>query len=191
MSSPDYSDKESVRNHYLAVRNKLSSRQFQKKSRAIIEQLKSLTAFWDAKTLHTYVSINEKNEVDTVPLITSALHESKQVVVPKMKGNGLLKHILIHSLDELTENSWGVPEPIHEKSVSVEKLDLVVVPMVVGDVDKNRIGYGKGFYDRFLSQVSVPKVGLLFECQLSKIKLPTESFDIPLDVLITEERKIE
>jgi 5-formyltetrahydrofolate cyclo-ligase len=72
----------------------------------------------------------------------------------------------------------------------IEKLGLVIVPMVGGDNQKNRIGYGKGFYDRFLKQVDCPTVGLLFnECLVQKI--PVEPFDVSLGKIITEDQIIE
>lgn len=115
----------------------------------------------------------------------------KQVVVPKIMGDGKLEHFEINSLDELRENSLGVPEPLAGKKIFVDNLDLIVVPMVAGDRFKNRIGYGAGYYDRFLQNCPAPKIGLLFDCQLFDGTLPVEEFDIPLDILITESQRVE
>jgi 5-formyltetrahydrofolate cyclo-ligase len=108
-----------------------------------------------------------------------------------MIGEGKLSHIRLDSLKDLRKNSLGVPEPVGGRKFSVDDLDLVIVPMVAGDRKKNRIGYGAGYYDRFLTNCSAPKVGLLFDCQLYDDTLPVESFDIPLDILITESERIE
>ncbi|HKK44144.1 MAG TPA: 5-formyltetrahydrofolate cyclo-ligase, partial [Balneolaceae bacterium] len=81
-------------------------------------------------------------------------------------------------------------EPNGGEQVSPKELDLVVIPMVGGDEQRNRIGYGEGFYDRFLSLVSCPKIGLTFEQNIVE-RIPVEDFDITLDKIITEQRVID
>lgn len=185
------SSKKKLREHYLRTRNNLSKSLVLKKSALITEKVLVSREFSNASVIHTYVSIERNHEVDTSSLITEALKRNKRVVVPKVIGQGELDHIEINSLEELKENKWGVPEPEKKKKIRVNKLDLVIVPMVAGDQKKNRLGYGKGYYDRFLVNCPAVKIGLLFDCQLHNDKLPVETFDIPLDILITETRRIE
>jgi 5-formyltetrahydrofolate cyclo-ligase len=118
------------------------------------------------------------------------MKHGKEVVVPKMKRSGKLSHFRIDSLDQLTENKWGVAEPRGDKVnlVRPDRIDMVIVPMVSGDMHKNRLGYGKGYYDRFLEGVNAVKAGILFDVQLYQNELPTDSFDVKLDFLITESK---
>lgn len=184
-------DKEELRSHFLKKRNNLSGKEVEERSRHIIKRVLKTGEFQVAETIHSYVSIQKNREVDTFRFLETCLQMNKQVVVPKIVGEGQLNHFEIDSLDDLRENSWGVPEPVDGKEISVRELDLVIVPMVAGDRNKNRIGYGAGYYDRFLQSCSVPKMGLLFDCQLYDNTLPVENFDIPLDILITESQRIE
>lgn len=185
------SSKKELRKFFLDKRMKLSDTEVEKKSERIINRVLESDEFKQAKKVHTYLSIKDKNEVRTFSFIKSCFNRKKTVVVPRIVGNGVMEHIELNSLDDLKVNSWGVPEPDTNTNVEVNKLNLIIVPMVAGDYAKNRLGYGKGFYDRFLDKSNAVKMGLLFNCQLYEKKLPVESFDIPLDILITESERIE
>ena len=178
--------KNKLRQQLLAQRSNISEGDFARWSEQITSKLKSQAAFNQAETVHCYVSMNERREVNTHPLIKQMLAGSKKVVVPITQiDSGTLRHTPLHAFDNLKANDWGVLEPPYQHDISVDFLDLVIVPMVGGDREGNRIGYGEGFYDRFLSEVECPKMGLLFECCLVD-HIPTESFDVPLDSIITE-----
>lgn len=183
--------KEEIRRNFLKKRQSLSKREVETRSSQIISQLLRLKQFREANVIHSYVSIKNNREVDTRKLIEKSLAMGKQVVVPKIVGAGKLEHFKITSLGELRENSLGVPEPDGGNKISIQNLDLIIVPMVAGDRNKNRIGYGAGYYDRFLQNSTASKVGLLYECQLFDGTIPVEEFDIPLDILITELRRIK
>jgi len=182
--------KKRLRKRFISERNALSANDVFSNSRFISSRLINTKAYVDAEIVHCYVSINKQNEVETRNLIQHMLDHGKNVVVPKMEGNGLLSHYYIHSLEELTENSWGVAEPASDdkNSALVDNFDIIIVPMVSGDVHKNRLGYGKGYYDRFLEGIKATKIGFLFDVQLCKNRLPTDKFDIQLDMLITESK---
>lgn len=182
--------KQHLREDLLKRRNSISEELYHRKSKKICQQLTALPEFKKAQTVHCYVSINERNEVNTHPLIKTMLAGAKQVVVPITKiEEGTLRNVQLTSFDDLELNRWGVLEPTEGKKVRADKFDIVIVPMVGGDQHKNRIGYGKGFYDRFLAQTDCPKIGLLFE-QCLVDELPAEKFDVPLDKLITEKTVI-
>lgn len=183
--------KEELRTLYLEKRKQLPAAESEMKSRKIIRRLIDFPRFKAARHVHSYVSVANKNEVDTHDLIRYCLENGKTVSVPKMRSNLELEHHLITSLDDLEPNDWGIPEPKTSKAEKRYEFDVVIVPMVAGDRYKNRIGYGKGFYDRFLKGVTTPKIGLLFQCQLHSKRLPAERFDIALDVLITENEIIQ
>jgi 5-formyltetrahydrofolate cyclo-ligase len=100
----------------------------------------------------------------------------------------------VHDLKELRPNKYGIPEPVPEDTAHCEYdyIDLVIVPGVVFDQCGHRIGYGGGYYDRFLSKIdlSVPRLSVAFEVQVIR-EIPAESHDLPVDKIITEERVID
>ena len=182
--------KEKLRKRLLEIRQNLDDRKYLEASRQIRDRLNSHSMFQQARTVHCYVSMKEKGEVDTRPLIRKILQDDKRLVVPvtDFESTKLIHHEL-NSVEELRTNKWGVPEPRVEQPVDPSQLDLVIVPMVGGDEQRNRIGYGKGFYDRFLSKTDCPTIGLCFEdCIVEEI--PVESFDVSLTAIITEKRVI-
>ncbi len=183
--------KTEVRKRFLQVRGQIPADLAREKSRRITDKMQQLEDYRKAETIHCYASMASRNEADTFELIELALSQGKRVVVPVMKGDGELIHSKLHDLSDLKENSWGVPEPANPEPVQLSEIDLVIVPMVAGDAGKNRIGYGAGYYDRFLSKTDAMTVGILFEEQLSKQPLPSEPFDVPLKMIITDERIIE
>lgn len=182
-----------LRKRYLAARKELTPNEVYSKSRFIFSNLINTEVYKKAETVHCYVSINRQNEAETRNLIQFMLGEGKVVVVPKMEVNGKLSHYKIRDLEELNENRWGVAEPDGDNSrrADVIEFDLIIVPMVAGDKQKNRLGYGKGYYDRFLSGLNTTKAGLLFDLQLCETKLPTDKYDVKMDMLITESAILE
>lgn len=178
-------EKEQVRKKFLKIRDSLSPERVKILSGSISQTLVQSADYENAEVIHCYVSMNDRNEVNTHDFIKASLKSGKEVQVPKMRGNGLISSFVISSLTELEPNPWGVLEPVTEVKAK-KSPDIIIVPMVAGDRQKNRIGYGKGYYDRFLENSNSEHVGLLFQCQLSTGKLPVEEFDVPLDVLITE-----
>lgn len=183
-------EKDELRSYFLKQRISLSDKEVEERSQHIINRVLKTKEFQQANTVHSYVSIQKNNEVDTIPFLKTCLQMNINLVVPKIINEGQLSHIKIDSLKDLRKNSLGVPEPVGGREISVHDLNLVIVPMVAGDRKKNRVGYGSGYYDRFLKNCSAPKMGLLFDCQLYDDTLPVESFDIPLDILITESERI-
>lgn len=182
--------KETIRKRLLEQRKAIPDEEFRQSSAKIIHRLEQQSEFKKAKTVHCYISMNNRREVDTHELIKKMQTEDKKVVVPVTNfKDRTLSHIHLSSYDDLQENKWGVPEPKDGGHVSPEAIDLVIVPMVGADEQCNRIGYGAGFYDRFLQNVSCPKMGLIFEQNVVD-KLPVEEFDVPLDKILTETRTI-
>ncbi|MCC5913924.1 MAG: 5-formyltetrahydrofolate cyclo-ligase [Balneolaceae bacterium] len=179
--------KEQIRKEYLSIRDRLGKKECKARSRAISEQLLTITEIEKANIIHSYIPISGRNEVDTNSLVERLMERGKKIFVPKMEGKGTLSHHPIRSVDELKPNSWGVPEPLELiPQVNLPQFDIVIVPMVAGDFLKNRMGYGQGYYDRFLAGRNSLKIGLLYDVQLRKAPLPVEKSDIPLDILITE-----
>jgi 5-formyltetrahydrofolate cyclo-ligase len=176
-----------VRQHHHILRRSLLDTQWKELSSRITDQLLKTEEFRLASTVHTYVSMKSNREVFTLDLIETILELGKKVLVPRMQSNGKLSHHLISSLDSLEKNKWGVLEPSSEKPTDLPDDSLIIVPMVAADFDRNRLGYGKGYYDRFLESVTATKVGLCFNMNLSWVPLPVESFDVKMDRVITEQ----
>ena len=182
--------KKQLRNDLLERRKAISEPEYYGASADIIERLKEQVEYVEARTIHSYVSMNKRREVETRELIKEMLSKGTEVVVSISDlEEGTLTHVQLTSYQDLEKNKWGVLEPTGGQEVSPESLQLVIVPMVAADEHCNRIGYGEGFYDRFLSKVHCPKIGLIFEQNVVE-QLPTEDFDIALDKVITEERVI-
>lgn len=178
--------KKELREKYTELRMSLDKKSAGEKSIEIHQHLFASNEFKNSKTIHTYVSMNHRNEVDTFQLISQALKFGKNIVVPRIEDDVELSHHQISDTGHLKRNEWGVPEPTGEGTVEPKDLDLILVPMLSGDRYRNRLGYGKGFYDRFLKQTNAVRIGLLFDIQMYDKKLPVNRFDVQLDLLITE-----
>lgn len=184
--------KEQLRRKLLECREQMAPGPYLRASHNIKERLFSLPVVSEAETIHCYVSMNNRREVDTRPIIETLLAAGKRVAVPVSNlQEGTMRHFLINSLKDLEPNRWGVPEPDAdiEKEIHTDDLDLAIVPMVGGDRERNRLGYGKGFYDRFLSGFGNDSLGLLFGCCLVD-EIPTEPFDVRLHTVVTESQVI-
>jgi len=183
-------NKSDIRSFYLRKREQIPTDQKDLWDQSIFNRFIQLNSYINAEVIHVYVSIDGKNEVDTFQIINHSLRIGKKVVVPKIANDGLLEHFEINSIADLKRNNWGILEPERGREVNTQALDIIIVPMVAGDRGRNRLGYGKGFYDRFLSNTDAFKVGLLFDIQIYPDLLPIESFDVQLDQLLTQSELI-
>lgn len=179
-----------MRELLLERRYSIPVQRYRSRSKMIRTRLKQLSLYGEASTVHCYASMHGRREPDTFPLLEEMISEGKKVVVPVTNfSDKSLRHIRLRSTDELSPNRWGVPEPAGGEEVPVRDFDLVIVPMVGGDPRGNRLGYGEGFYDRFLANVECPAVGLLFEeCYVDE--LPSEPFDVRLDTIVTDRKVV-
>ena len=178
-------------------RKSLSKREIDEKSAAMREKLFSLNEFKDAKNIMFYVSFN--NEVDTIETIKELLknkgENKKNIIVPYVeKNNPILQLSKLNGFDDLEPKTFGILEPKDGKikKFDVKKVDLVLVPGIVFDENGHRIGYGYGYYDRFLRKLNKnkTKIGLCYDFQLVD-KIPEEKHDVPMDIIITEKRIVK
>lgn len=128
-------------------------------------------------------------EVDTRPLIAWLYTHKKQIVLPvvlnETEGVHRLEHRQYSGEDALVRNGWGILQPVKSDTVPVQSIDAVVVPALGVDRQGNRIGYGRGFYDRFLRDLRVPTICPVFgECLIDQI--PNETHDVPVQIIVTE-----
>ncbi len=155
------------------------------KSRIICRHLMRL--IMDGETVMVYTS--KEKEVNTVPLITSLLQRKNPIVVPIIvKEDVSLRLSYLRSLSVLVPSTFGVPEPIgSEIPVNPGDVDTIILPMLGFDRSGGRIGYGAGYYDRFLEKnPNLKKIGIAFACQEIE-KLPVDENDSPMDCIITED----
>ncbi len=193
--------KKNLRKELLESRNKLKQEDVLTMSDKILKTIKQFKEWEQAKVIYTYVSFGK--EVDTISLIKECFKEGKKVAVPKVLGKGKMEFFYISSLEELKRSSWGIlePEEIEEKlavpfslgSISSlkeqKKQQLFIIPLVGFDKKLHRLGYGGGFYDRYLEQYGASnflKVSVAFPMQI-KETIPCEKHDICMDRIVTSE----
>jgi 5-formyltetrahydrofolate cyclo-ligase len=182
-----------LRDTILSRRNSIPEEQRKEKSVLIKEQLFNLEEYHKANNILFYVST--KSEVLTEDMIKESINKGKKVFVPITDIT--TKQLIIselHDFDtELAPSTYGILEPkkIYHRIVSIDNIDMVIVPGIVFDLHGNRIGYGGGYYDRLLSSVAedVYVIGLCFECQLIDA-IPAEWHDMLVKKIITEKRVI-
>ncbi|MCJ7466399.1 MAG: 5-formyltetrahydrofolate cyclo-ligase [Maribacter sp.] len=177
--------KKDLRSQYSKERAKITSELLLHNSLCIANKLLELP-IWSFDYYHIFLPILEKHEVDTSFILSILQGKDKNIVLPKVGSHGQLKHFLLTDNTRLQKNVWGVPEPTDGIEISPKKLDVVFVPLLAFDKKGHRVGYGKGFYDRFLSQCrkEVLKVGIsLFEPEQEITDI--SKTDISLDHCVT------
>ncbi len=181
-----------IRLEQLLFRRQLSASDRDLKSAAITERLLCFDLFQKAGSVQLYLSSQE--EVDTTSLIYAAHRLKKRIAVPVLdiKNKTLIFSKLFRIDPDIFEvGPFGIsqPKPAFQKKMDMDVIDFWIVPGIAFDKKGNRLGYGGGYYDRILSQTQKPVLGLAFELQIVK-DVPIESTDVPVDVIITEERTI-
>jgi 5-formyltetrahydrofolate cyclo-ligase len=151
----------------------------------------SLLEETNAKNVHCYLSF--RSEVDTSSLIHALRSDGINVISPvtvEINGVSMLEHYVL--TNERETGMFGVPEPKRQKKFDPDMIDAVIVPVVAYDGTGTRLGYGKGYYDKFLSGLSldVPKIGLAFSVQ-ETYSIPPMPHDVRLDYIINEQAVIE
>ena len=181
-------DKAKLRACALAQRDALDLDQIEIGAQAILERVLGLAEYQRATVIHTYVSSKE-NEVDTRELIHISLEQGKQVVVPVVeRGVETMGHAVLVGMDELVNGPMGLVQPNPRMATWLDDagaIDMVVVPGVAFDRRGHRIGFGGGFYDRFLATVSCAKVGLCYDA-LVLGAIPDEVHDVAMDIVVAE-----
>lgn len=183
-------EKRKVRYKFLAIRNGVEPALAAAYSADIFVEIKKLSLYRKAKTVMFYLSSG--SEVITDFMVNSALDNGKTVVVPAIENseNRKMYAVKISRLEDACQSVCGIRQPGISPRDIVEKgdVDLVFVPGIAFDARGYRTGYGKGYYDRWLKSVPLEKtVGLAYDFQITD-KLPTEEYDIPVGVIITEKR---
>jgi 5-formyltetrahydrofolate cyclo-ligase len=181
--------KREIRKEYLERRGRLTQAGKLSFDRLLADRFFSSINLLPVRWLHTYLPRARSNEPDTWLLIDRLRREFPQtlIAVPRMGPADSMEHIVYEGLHQIRESQLGIPEPVSGTPADITRLNLVVCPLVCADVNGHRLGYGKGYYDRFLSRLPAGclKVGLSYFEPLPA--LPADEWDVAIDLLITPE----
>lgn len=178
-------EKADLRKIYKEKRKQLSGIDIEELQENIYQQIYDLEIS-NIKNVHVFLSLEKFKEINTNPIIDYYRSQNKKIVVSKSDfTNNSLTHFYLEKDTTIALNKYGIPEPVNAVQVCEIELDLVFVPLLISDEQHYRVGYGKGFYDRFLANCrkDVKKIGLNFFKPISNITDVNE-FDIALDEVI-------
>lgn len=156
--------KKELRRKYKELRQQLTSSEIEEKSQAIANNLLKLN-IWGKTYYHLFLTIEEQKEIDTEFILQILQGKDKEIVVSKSDFvTSRMTNYLLTDNTRFKKNNYDIPEPIDGLEVPISKIDVVFVPLLAFDVKGNRVGYGKGFYDKFLSECKPEtiKIGLSF-----------------------------
>jgi 5,10-methenyltetrahydrofolate synthetase len=183
--------KSGLRQDFLSRRRAMDAAARTALSERIAARLFELEPYRGARLVHLYVGAVD-GEVETRTIALDALQQGKRVACPRVeKSPARLEHYEIRSLAELVEGGRGLwePNPARARPVPLEAVDVVLVPGIAFDRHGHRIGFGAGYYDRFLAGVSAPKIGLAYSLQIAQ-RIPYSPRDVPVDWIVTEAETI-
>lgn len=174
-------DKKELRRQIRKKKRAMTQEQILQASICLGELFRQTQQYQAAKTIYGYLPYNQ--EVRTTAILEQALADGKKVAVPKVYGDEM-RFIYLTDLSQVEIGYAGIPEPIQDTPVAEDPTALVLMPGLAFDRMGHRIGYGGGFYDKFLSrEPNHPTVALCYDFQLLD-RLETEEFDVPVDLVL-------
>ena len=174
-------DKQALRREIRQRKRAMTEEDIRRRSVALAQALAETRLYREAKTIYGYLSYNQ--EVRTAPILEQALREGKAVAVPKIFGEEM-RFILITDLSQTASGYGGIPEPIADGPTADDPAALVLMPGLAFDAKGRRMGYGGGFYDRFLArEPQHPTVALCYDFQLLP-QVPTDPHDVLVDLVL-------
>ncbi|HEX9712337.1 MAG TPA: 5-formyltetrahydrofolate cyclo-ligase [Actinomycetota bacterium] len=180
--------KATIRRLALARRSRLDPAERSRGGAQIVRRLLELPEVAGADPVLAFVSI--RSEVPTDVMLSAVLDAGKTLLLPYVADDGSLRAAPVSSLAEIEPGYRGIPEPRPRLRLVKAEPAVIIVPGVAFDATGARLGYGGGFYDRYLAAApGVPRVGVCFEAQLFE-EIPVEPHDEPVDIIVTEERAI-
>ena len=178
-----------LRKQYKQIRSQLTTSQVTNNSEKIATYLFE-TAFWkNSSVVMLYLSF--QNEVITDRIYKRGWQEGKTMLIPICSPqNGIMTMSKLSAFEQLTHNRYGIrelPDGL-QQIVPPETIDLCLIPGIAFDKYGNRLGFGSGYYDRYLAKISpdVPRIALAHSCQLYDGVLPTDQYDLPMHYMLTE-----
>lgn len=174
-------DKKELRRQIRELKRAMTSEQIDAASVRLGELFLNCHQYKEAKTIYGYLPYNQ--EVRTVPMLEQAMRDGKRVAVPKCYGDEM-RFIYMDDLSKVEKGYANIPEPIADDPVADDKTALVLMPGMAFTKEGKRMGYGGGFYDKFLAaEPDHPTVALCYDFQMVE-DLPTEDYDIPVDCVL-------
>lgn len=174
-------DKKELRATIRQQKRAMTEEEIVTKSQQVCRLLTEHDLYKNAKTFYGYLPYNQ--EVRTTPLLEQALRDGKRVAVPKCYGDEM-KFIYMDDLSKVEPGYANIPEPIEDGPIADDPTALVLMPGLAFDPEGHRVGYGGGFYDKFLAQEPHhPTVALCYDFQMLP-HLETEEYDIPVDLVL-------
>jgi len=178
--------KKDLRKKYKALRNQLSENDLEEMSLAIANKLLTLP-IWENTYFHIFLSITEHKEVNTEFVLHLLSGKDKEIIISKSDFETRnMTHFLLTDNTKIRKNEYNIPEPVEGLEVATHKIDVVFVPLLAIDKKGHRVGYGKGFYDKFLSECKPEtiKIGLSF-FEAEDLIVDVFESDIKLDYCVT------
>ena len=177
-------EKKELRRTVLEDIGKFPSSYIKDADRQICEHILESDLYKDAGTIFTFITMNR--EIDVKPIVAQALRDKKIVCGPKCYGDGIMEAFQINDFDDIIAGTADVPEP-KDGCIQIQKddIDLILVPCLAADTGGYRLGYGGGYYDKYLESYSGHTLLLCREKQMVK-EIPVEPFDIPTEFYVTE-----
>ena len=179
--------KSEIRQRLLRQRRSLNRQDIAKKSEVISNKLTELDFVRDAKCIMAYLAF--RNEVDLKLLLKFCKEKGIIAAVPRITGSGIMEAAEYADSSVLQQNKYGIYEPSDTCGIDKENIDVIIVPAVAFDEEGYRLGYGGGYYDRFLENTKAVKTGVCFDFQIVSM-LPKEEHDIKMDMVISEKRTL-
>ena len=179
-------DKKELRRMIRTRKQAMTEQEIEAAGKRLAAQFAASALYQNAQTIYGYLPYNQ--EVRTVPMLEQALADGKRVAVPKVYGDDM-KFIYLDDLTQVAPGYAGIPEPIADEPVADDPHALVLMPGLAFDREGHRIGYGGGFYDRFLAQEPEhPTLALCYSFQMLPL-VETEEFDIPVDCVLWDQEE--
>ncbi len=177
------STKATLRKQALQDRKAFTDPEFEERNNSLIEQLSTFVTKENIQTIHTFLPIIENREPNITSLFEDWWSQGRKIMVSKthMKSKKMSHWWLTHET-KIESNSWGIPEPTNAQEANFNEVNLLVVPMLVGDKHGNRIGYGGGYYDKLLVDFRGQSVGLSILPLVAELE--TDLWDIPLNSIL-------
>lgn len=178
-------NKNILREEYKFIRHSINDKK--KRSKIIVRQISGLQIYQKARSIALYSPLED--EVDVSGLALKIIEDNKQLSYPKIDRNNM-DFFIVKTLDELDrKGDFGILEPSSFFKAAPEDLNLIIVPMIAFDIKLNRLGYGKGYYDRYLEKCSAFKIGVAFHSAfIGDTLIDIDDKDVRLDMVITEKK---
>lgn len=179
--------KNELRQEHLNIRKQMTQDEVQDKSSLLVKRLIAQKWFVEAELIFCYKAFN--NEVT----LTELMGLDKTIALPQVVDATTMVFRSVNDTTQFVKSSYGVLEPVDGPVVEVTEQSVILMPGACFDLKGNRIGYGGGYYDRYLHSQTYQgkRVGVCYNHQISKTLLPSESYDVPVDAIITESRYVE